>query len=189
MDQKALVNLRSRADAKLSYAEIHLEELRVRGHHGGKGGDVFARSHQESFLYHLLGAKEAFVLELNVYSGCNLPQDQVTLGKLKNQLQQQEKQSLELAELYKLESDPTGWLYRAKKMRDHSTHVGGIPRGYHHGGPNPGEVWLINPGSASDSGKHFIDEFQEWHKNMKELLEQLRKAAIQANRSNISPPS
>ena len=181
MNQKALDNLRSRADAKLRYADVHLQELEARGHHGGKGGDDFAQSHQESFLNHLLGAKEAFVLELNVYYGCNLLQMHLTIGKLRDKLKKQGKQSPELAELYNLENDSSSWVYRAKEMRDHSTHVSGIPRTYHLGGTTSGMVSLRQPVSNSDLEKHFLDEFQAWHANMKELLERLRKTAIQAN--------
>ena len=115
MDQKALDNLRSRADAKLRYADIHLEELNAHGHHGGKGGDDFAQSHQESFLNHLLGAKEAFVLELNKYYGCNLPQMHLHIGKLRKELKKQGKQSPELRELYKLENDPPGCFIEPRK--------------------------------------------------------------------------
>jgi len=185
MDQKDLDNLRSRGDAKLRYAEIHLQELQARGHHGGKGGDEFAQSHQESFLFHLLSAKEAFVLELNVYYGCQLPQEDVTLGSLYKDLNRQGKQSSEQQELYKLENDTTSWLCRAKEMRDHSIHVSGIPRAYHYGGRNQGEVWLRTPRSGTDTGRHFIDELLLWHGNMKELLERLRQTAIQTNRPNI----
>lgn len=180
MDQKALDNLRSRADAKLRYAAIHLDELRVRGHKGGKGGDEFAKSHQESFLYHLLGAKDAFLSELNAYYGCNLTQDNLSANNLRQELARQGKRSVELAELYSLENCPS-WLNRAKKMRDHSTHVSGIPRTYYHGGPSHENVSLITPGSTSDTEIHFIDEFQAWHRNMTDLLARLRKNALQTN--------
>lgn len=184
MDQVAFDNLRSRADAKLRYAAIHLQELQARGHYGGGSGDDFAQSHQESFLYHLLGAKEAFVRELNVYYRCELPQDGMSLGKLREKLRRQGKQSLEQQELYQLESDSSSWIYRAKEMRDHSTHVGGISRIYHYGGQNSGEVWLRAPKTGTDTGKHVIDELQLWHDNMENLLERLRQTAIQTSRSN-----
>lgn len=54
MDEKTLQNLRARADAKLRYAEIHLDELKAIDR---LGGSEFDRAHQESFLFHLLGPR------------------------------------------------------------------------------------------------------------------------------------
>ncbi|HXQ35194.1 MAG TPA: hypothetical protein VN843_14355 [Anaerolineales bacterium] len=48
MDAKELENLRSRADAKIRYAQVHLDELKAINR---LGGDDFDRAHQESFLY------------------------------------------------------------------------------------------------------------------------------------------
>ncbi len=176
-------NLRARADGKLRYAAIHLEELRAHGHKGGKGGDEFSKAHQESFLYHLFGAKDAFVSELNVYYRCDLPQDNLSPGNLRQELTRQGKRSAELAELYWLENGPS-WFYRAKKMRDHSTHVSGVARTYYHGGPSHENVSLLTPGSDLDTGVHFINEFQAWHSSMTDLLERLRKTAIQTNQTS-----
>ena len=47
MDQKELDNLRSRTDAKIRYAQVHIEELKEKGI---LGGDDFDRADQESFL-------------------------------------------------------------------------------------------------------------------------------------------
>ncbi|MEI2773700.1 MAG: hypothetical protein V9G98_24270 [Candidatus Competibacter sp.] len=108
----------------------------------------------------------------------------MSLGKLREKLRRQGKQSLEQQELYQLESDSSSWIYRAKEMRDHSTHVGGISRIYHYGGQNSGEVWLRALKTGTDTGKHVIDELQLWHDNMENLLERLRQTAIQTSRSN-----
>lgn len=187
MDKKDLDNLRARTDAKLRYAEIHLKELENRENRGGKAGDDFAQSHQESFLYHLFGAKEAFIRELSKYYGCVPGLQDVTPGKLKNELSQKGKQSPELAALKTLEDDPTSWFYRAKGMRDDSTHLSGIPKAYHYGGTNQGQVSLISLKSGLDTGMHFIDEFRSWHEAMNALLDQLRETAIQANQPNAGP--
>lgn len=59
MDEKRLENLRARTDAKLRFAEVHLKELLALPR---LSGDDFDRAHQESYLYHLIGAKDAFLL-------------------------------------------------------------------------------------------------------------------------------
>jgi len=181
MDDKSLQNLRSRADAKLRYAEIHLDELKALGI---LGGNEFDRAHQESFLYHLLGAKDAFLIELNIYYACGLPETDLALGKLRTALKENGKTSAELAELYTLENDPDSWLSHAKEMRDHSTHVASVPRAFHIGGDAHGQVWLLNPKTGRHIERHFVDEFSEWVSNMRGLLERLRVSAISTMRSN-----
>lgn len=181
MDEETLQNIRARADAKLTYAEIHLGELKSMGTLGGSASD---RAHQESFLFHLLGAKEAFLIELNSYYGGVLPGNDLTIGKLRAALKEQGKTSSELAELYKLENDESNWLFHAKEMRDHSTHVSGVSRAFHKGGPADGQVWLRNPKTGNPIERHFVDEFDDWVLNMRSLLERLRTSAIVTMRSN-----
>lgn len=183
MDEKTLQNLRARADAKLRYAEIHLGELKALG---TLGGSDFDRAHQESFLFHLLGAKDAFLIELNVYYGGGLPENGLTSGKLRDALKRQGKVSPELAELYTLENDENSWLFHAKEMRDHSTHVSGVARAFHLGGPADRQVWLRNPKTGQHIERHFVDEFDDWISNMRGLLERLRSNAIATMRSNNS---
>jgi hypothetical protein len=177
MDDNTLQNVRARTDAKLRYAEIHLEELRALPQ---LGGDEFDRAHQESFLYHLLGAKEAFLIELNAYYNGGLDSKDVTSGKLRDALKKRGMVSKELSELYALESDKSSWLFHAKEMRDHSTHVAAVARAFHVGGAADGQVWLKNPTTGESSQRHFVEEFGEWAIQLKALLERLRASAVQA---------
>ena len=178
MDKKQLENIRARADAKLRYAKIYLDELISIGKPSGKDID---RAHQESFLYHLLGAKEAFIQELNIYYSGGLNQNSVSPGALREKLSKEGKKSRELAEIYILENNNSSWLFHAKEMRDHSTHVSGVPRVFYAGGENDGNVHLKNPKTSEEVQNHFVDEFSEWYKNMEELLERLRDNVIKEN--------
>jgi hypothetical protein len=184
MDPKELENLRSRADAKIRYAQVHLDELRAINR---LGGDDFDRAHQESFLYHLLGAKEAFIIELNGYYFAGLPNRDLTAGKLREALKAKGKTSKELAELYSLENDQGSWLSFAKESRDYSTHISGAIRGFHLGGHRDGQVWLHNPDTGQSIERHYVDEFADWLANMKELLERLRESAISEMRATNTP--
>jgi hypothetical protein len=186
MDDKTLQNARARADAKLRYAEIHLDELKAIGR---LGGSEFDRAHQESFLYHLLGAKEAFLVELNTYYAGGLAENDLTPGKLRAALEAQGKVSNELAELRSLENEEDSWLFHAKEMRDHSTHVAGVIRAFHLGGPADGQVWLKNPNTGENIERHFVDEFNDWVSNMRKLLERLRASAIEEMRSARRDPA
>lgn len=175
MDHQALTNLRARTDAKILYAEIHLAELGARGTNGSSD---FDRSFQESFLFHLLGAKDAFLMELNKYYSGDIAESDLSAGELRRILKDRGLTSSELVELYTLENDGASWLFHAKEMRDHSTHVGSIPRAFHMGGPNHGKVFLRNPTTGEHVERHFLDAFAEWVGNMRTLLERLRATAI-----------
>lgn len=178
MDTQVLQRLRTRADAKLKYAQIHLDLLLERG---GNGGADFDRGIEESILFHLLGAKEAFLTELNEYYKCGLPVETVSPGNLRTVFLKRGVQCPELAELYQLENDPQSWLAHAKQMRDHSTHVAGVPRAFHLGGENHGKVFLRNPNTGVHVEVHVPEALSSWIANMNTLLERLRAAAIAAN--------
>lgn len=177
MDKNELLNLRSRTDSKLRYAKVHLDELlQIKSH----GGDDFDRAHQESFLFHLFGAKEAFLIELNVYYGASIPPEKISPGKLREKIKKLGKQCLELGELYNLETNQKSWLFNAKTMRDQSTHHTGVIRAFHLGGPNHAQVWLKNDITNKYIQKHFTEEFSAWLLEMDSLLDRLRKSAITA---------
>jgi len=175
MDETIIKALQERTDAKLRYAGVHLDELEAMP---SRRGDDFERAHQESFLYHLLGVRDAFLAELNVYYGINLPASGLSLGKLRDELQALGRSSPEIAELFNLESESGSWFKRAKDMRDHSTHIVGVRRTFHVGGECDGEVWLHEPGSGKPVQRDYVCEFRDWCLRMGELIEKLRTAAL-----------
>jgi hypothetical protein len=178
MEEKTLQNLRERADAKLRFANIHLNELKALEYISGSD---FERAHQEAFLYHLLSAKDAFLLELNVYYNVNLPEQNLTVKKLRKAISAKGKNSEELNELLKLENEADAWLNHAKAMRNHATHISDVPRSYYLGGERNRQVHLRNPKSGEIIERHFVDEFTDWLRNMEVLLERLRRSAIEKN--------
>lgn len=178
IDAQATQNLVSRTDTKLKYAQIHLELLRERG---GNGGTDFDRAVEESILFHLLGAKEAFLLEINAYYNCGLPAEAVTPGSLRKVFMARGIKCPELANLYELENEPESWLAHAKQMRDHSTHVGGVPRAFHVGGENDGKVFLRNPTTGAHVEVDAPEALAQWVEFMRDLLVNLRASAIAAN--------
>jgi hypothetical protein len=111
-DSQTLKNIRDRTDAKLRYAQIHLGLLRERG---GNGGADFDRAVEEPILFHILGAKEAFLQELNIYYRCGLTPEAVSPGKLREAFASRVSTCRELAELHQLENDSDSWsLTRSK---------------------------------------------------------------------------
>lgn len=178
MVEKTLENLRDRSESKLRYAEIHLDELKSLD---SIDGSDFDRAHQESFLFHLLGAKDAFLIELVAYYGLTISERDLTAGKLRDEFKKKEKTCPELAELFTLENDKNSWLFHAKEMRDHAIHISAISRQYNLGGEADGQVWLSNPVTGQKIQRHFVEEFIDWVSNMKTLLERLRTTAIVNN--------
>ena len=114
MDDKQTRPLQERSDAKLRYARVHLEELKSQDL---PSGDDFDRAHQESFLFHLLGVRDAFLAELNYYFQAGLAPDALSLGRIQDALKQRNVTSKELRTLRDLEQDKSSWYSKAKDMR------------------------------------------------------------------------
>jgi hypothetical protein len=171
------IALQSRTEAKLRYADVHLKELIPMPH----VGNDFERAHQESFLFHLFGALDSFLAELNTYYGFQLLPEKVTYNNIKIAIKKQNKSCPEIAALDILKDDEKCWLFHAKKMRDHSTHILGVPRTFHQGGPEHGKVFLRNPKTGENIEEHYVEAFKNWLSKMEVLLQKLRESAIKNN--------
>ncbi len=190
MNQQEMENLRGRTDSKLRYARLTLGELEEHRRSVPGRGDEFERAHVESFLFHLFGAKDAFIEELNVYYNCGLrktPESHISPGEIRKVLELQGRKSPELAEIFILENEEDNWLFHAGKMRHHVTHVAALARVFLWGGTRDGEVWLKNPEKpeASDLEKDVLILFAEWAQQMESLLDRLRQSAIEVNRESL----
>lgn len=172
----AVKTAQDRTDAKIRYARIHLRELLAYAPKGS--GDDFERSHQESFLYHLFGVRDAFLQELNLYYGCGLEIHEVNVLRLRGALKAKDLTSPELDEIARSEKDEASWLHDAKEMRDHSTHRHSVPRVLFAGGQENGQVHLKIPRSGRTLREDYGDLFEHWCNEMEGLLIRLRKSAL-----------
>lgn len=184
MDDKLTRPLQERTDAKLRYARVHLDELKSQG---PPSGNDFDRAHQESYLFHLFGTRDAFLAELNHYFRAGVAPDNLSLGRIRNALKSQGVTSSELRILYELEQDESSWYSKAKDMRDHSTHVRGVPRVYSLGGKDHKKVKLRNPRTGVLTDRHYILEFDDWLQEMEKLILSLRESALSKVRSRTPP--
>ena len=116
---------KSWTDLKLRFAAVHLEELRQAS---GSDEDDFYQSHQESFLFHLHGARDAFLHEVNEHHGLGIPANEVTLKRLRKELKETGKKNGQLSEIRAAEKDQSTFLHRLKEWREESTHRGGASR-------------------------------------------------------------
>jgi hypothetical protein len=182
MDEQRSKVLQERTDAKLRYAQVHLNELKQQG---SLSGNDFDKAHQESFLFHLFGARDALLAELNHYYGANLASDTLSSGKLREALRKQGAQSPELGALYELEQDEQSWFRQTKDMRDHSTHIQGVGRHYYLGGEDDGKVKLKNPRTGALTARDLREEFDGWLIHMTTLVQTLRKSALARKRDAV----
>ncbi len=115
-----------RTDLKLRFAGIHLEEITSRHELGS--GDDFERAHEESFLFHLIGAKDSFLQELNAAYKLDLPIKQVIETHLQKALKEKTISSPALTTIVRLEEDETSWLAIGIELRHQGMHRSNIPR-------------------------------------------------------------
>ena len=169
-----------RTKAKLCFAQIHLNELRTYGDRGS--GDNFETSHEESFLFHLFGARDAFLQELNICYNINLPPGKVDTRRLDAGLKQAGSSSPELKELTDLESDPDSWFAVAQEMRHTSTHRHRIAHSYYISAKKKW-VRLKDPRSGKETELDVISQIESWYLEMETLLTRLRRSA--ENRGNV----
>ncbi len=175
-------NAQDRTTAKLRYARLHLDELRT---YPGKGsGNDFERSHQESFLFHLFGVRDAFLQELNLYYKCELEIKDINERKLRKTLNSKGINSPELEEITSLESEEGSWLFIAKEMRDHSTHRHSVSCVFYVGGAHAGEVHFKCPKSGRTIKQDYVSLFELWGNEMEKLVERLRENALSVYQSS-----
>ena len=157
-----------------------MEELKSMPKILGRGSD-FERAHHEAFLSQLFGAYSAFLIELNIYLKCDLPEENISLGKLWNKIKEHNKSSTVLTELYKLSTDSNSWFYIAKDMRDLSTHVSGIPLAHYAsigGGVNSDRTQLKHPITMKEYEQDAFEAFEAWQTEMEKLTDKYRLMAL-----------
>jgi len=156
-----------RTDAKLRYAGVHLKELQVIR----RGGSDFDKAHQESFLFHLFGVRDALLQEMNFFHSCGLPIEKVSRWNLEQALKASGKSSPALDALVQLEDDPQSWLSCLSDMRHHSTHRKNVGRVYYLGRD---ETFLKDTRNNQEIPQDFVLLFHDWYSAMEKLMAHLR---------------
>jgi hypothetical protein len=165
---------RDRTEAKAKYAAVHLAELRVfRAVERAQGTD-WERAHQESFLYHLLGVRDALLQELNLFHTCAIQMDQVRKTDLRNRLTKQGKVSAGLDILTALEDDPKSWLSIAGRLRHFSTHQKNVPQQYYVGGDRHDMIFLKDPLDGVLIETDYVQLFADWLGSADRLVTEVR---------------
>lgn len=158
-----------RTEAKIDYAKLMLEELSQRSPRAGRG-DSFERAHEEAVLFHVIGAKDAFLQEMNEYYNLGLKCSNVTEKTLSNALKTKGKTCQALEELDLLKTDEYSWLSKANLLRNHGTHRGKLYRTFFAGGEHDGEVFYKDP---RNSNKHISEE--DTYKYLDHCIQEMEK--------------
>jgi hypothetical protein len=162
----------ARTEAKLKYAQIHLEEISSRAE--ANAGDEFERAHVESFLFHIVGAKDSFLQEINHAHNLGLPMQGVDERSLRRELESRGRACPALARLQELQSDKDSWLSVAIEIRNQAGHRFHIPRKFYMGGERNGQVYLGNPRRQTETDKPVLDFLADCLLKTKQLLQEVR---------------
>ena len=109
-----------RTEQKIRYAQIHLEELST--YPNATSNDEWENAHQESCFFHLAGAVEALLHEINDGYSLGLGLTKVTWKTVSDKLRQSNQSSPALDHLTQLRKDPTSWLALLFEWRNHGAH-------------------------------------------------------------------
>ena len=143
------------------------------------------RAHEESFLYHLIGAKDSFLQEINYALGLGVREHVVSEDNLRRALDKAKKKCKALDEIENLEDGKKGkqkkegkhekdrWLELAIWFRNQGTHRANIRRHFRRGGDV--ESTSFTDPSTGEAMEQTITEFlSDCFEKMVELLNRLR---------------
>ena len=179
--------LQARTTSKLEYARIHLEEITSREKH--VSADNFERAHEESFLFHLIGAKDSFLQEINAAYELGLPFKDVKENTLQSKLEAKEVESPALKEIVRLEAksevDKADWLAVAIELRNQGTHRFHMRRHFYKGGKHHDKVFLANPLTGEQIETDIPLLLQEYLSKMEALLQNQRPTLLQESQGDV----
>ena len=184
---RARTNVQDRTNAKLRYAGIHLKEIKSQRKIGS--ADDFERAHEESFLFHLIGAKDSFLQEINAAYNIGLPFKDVKESTLRRKLEAKAVESPALKEIVRLEErlevDEAGWLAVAIELRNQGTHRSHMTRHFHKGGKDHDKVFLTNPLTGQPIETDIPVLLQEYLTNMEDLIQEQRLTLPQESEGDV----
>jgi hypothetical protein len=151
-DEKELLNDRVRF--KLYGAAQHLNKLKEINRIHGNINKLRLQSEMEMdcFLAHIIGAKDALLVEINNKLNLGIPIEDIELKTVNNELNNRNKGGL-LKHLNNIASNPDSWFWFLNEIRNHFLHRERIPRHVH--------VNIIenvnNNTSSSNQSIHFVE--------------------------------
>ncbi len=176
---------RERTRTKLQYAKLHLDEILSRN--GPYQADAFARAHEESVLFHVVGAKDSFLQEINDAYGRPLDPDRVKEKSLEKELKKKGFQCQALSRVLELERDKTSWLAQTIRLRHQGTHRFHISHGFHEGDEFDGQVFFRDPRTKEEIQVPIESFLEDCVEKMTQLTEDLRHTLEVETQSQSRP--
>ncbi len=118
-----------RTDQKLQYAAIHIDELE--NYPNATSNDAWENAHQESCFYHLAGAVDALLHEINDAYSLGLDTTQVSWRLVEERLGKTEQTSRAFAHCVQLKQQEGSWLNLLFEWRHHGAHRGRVAKIVH----------------------------------------------------------
>jgi len=173
IDLEKKIKFENRTNQKLEFAKISLEEITSRPKLGLV--DDFRRSHEENFLFHLIGAKDSFLQEINVAYELGIKIKNVSEESLQEKLKGKGGQSDALTEIMRLRRNKASWLALAIELRNIGSHRFHLTRLYYEvDDENKGKIFLLNPFTDEKMDDDGIKFLTQCLYEMKALLQCLR---------------
>ena len=163
-----------RTESKLRFAELHLKEIIDSDSRGS--GDDFEISHEESCLFHIIGAKDSFLQEINDFHNLGIDIGDVKEKTIKKYLKKKSLKCKAFDKLKTLRDNPKSWYYIVINYRNVGTHRYRIPRVFKQVINGPRTVSYKNPPVAKSSplNQDIPDYLEKSIKKMRKLLQKLR---------------
>ena len=167
-----------RTNQKLRFAERYLRE-RLRSRNTGEDRE---RADEECFFFHLIGAKDSFLQEINYALGLGVPVDQVRERTLRAALKKGGKACQPLDEIERLKNTDRSWLNLAIYYRNHGTHRANIGRVLYaragirdpRGGDDADRIAFKYPNSQEEMKENVSEFLSTCFEDMKRFITRLR---------------
>lgn len=139
-----LQQARERVDSKLGYARIHLDE--IRGYSNRDSNDAWENAHQESFFFHVVGAVDGVLHEVNAGYSLGLRAGDVKFRAIETALKNAGVSSPAFDLLSQTRASQSTWLAQAVRWRNNGAHKNRV-----------GKQIVRCVGPAVDRSSHFFD--------------------------------
>ncbi|WP_113922229.1 hypothetical protein [Cognataquiflexum aquatile] len=172
MKMKNYTPLKEITESRLNYAKLYLEELK----NPTIAGSEIEKAHQYSFLFHLKGVVDAFLVEINEIYGLGLKKKHLTIDSLKVSKSGSKKPIKEgkklgrlmeknnwLSELKSFDPNKLKALKKSKKSKDKD------------------ESSTLEEEKSAIQITSVLEKFEEWHSKMEKLITELRESALEAS--------
>lgn len=164
-----------RADQKLRYARIHIGELKE--YPGATSNDEWENSHQESVFFHLAGAIEGLLHEINIGYSLELELRKVTWNGVERKLPKGSSPAFSC--LKQLKDDRARWLWMLFEWRNHGAHRARVGKVVTFSTTKRTDNQFVDPGTGQPpslfEGMGCLEILEQLEQNVGELVNECRR--------------